>query len=98
MPLLRGGLEKADPLRLRRLGFYARNGAETLGYDCALFGVHYKTICWADPLSDEAEDLRKHQENYREHFSRERYDEYIQIPLRPGERPRPLTEWVEDIG
>ena len=88
----------ADPLRLRRLGFYARNGAETLGYDCALFGVRYKTICWADPLPDEAEALRKHQEIYLEQFGRERYDEYIQIPLRPGERPRPLTEWVEDIG
>ena len=29
---------------LRRLGFYARNGAVTLGYDSALFGVHFKTI------------------------------------------------------
>ena len=85
-------------LAQRRLGFYARNGAETLGYDCALFGVRYKTICWADPLPDEAEALRKHQEIYLEQFGRERYDEYIQIPLRPGERPRPLTEWVEDIG
>jgi len=86
----------ADPLKLRRLGFYARNGAVTLGYDCALFGVHYKTICWADPLPDEDEILRKHQEIYLAQFGRERYDRYIQIPLAPGEEPRPLTEWTED--
>ena len=87
----------ADPLKLRRLGFYARNGAVTLGYDCALFGVHYKTICWADPLPDEDEILRKHQEIYLEQFGPERYGQYIQIPLRPGESPRPLTDWAEDI-
>ena len=82
-----------DQLILRRLGFYARSGAKTLGYDNALFGVHYKTICWADPLPDEAEILRKHQEIYLQQFGREKYDRFIQIPLRPGEAVRPLTDW-----
>lgn len=90
------GNPETDPLKLRRLGFYARNGAVTLGYDCALFGVHYKTICWADPLPDEGEILRKHQEIYFEQFGQGRYGQYIQIPLHPGERPRPLTKWTED--
>ena len=85
----------ADEIILRRLGFYARNGARTLGYDNALFGVHYKTICWAEPMPEEAEILRKHQEIYLQQFGRERYDRYIQIPLRPGEAVRPMTDWTE---
>ena len=28
----------------RRLGFYARNGLRTAGYDTEMFGVHYKTL------------------------------------------------------
>lgn len=86
----------ADEMILRRLGFYRRNGAVTLGYDCALFGVHYKTICWAEPMPAGDEILRKHQEIYLAQFGRERYDRYIQIPLAPGEKPRELTEWSED--
>ncbi len=89
-----------DPARdgviLRRLGFYSRSGAVTLGYDCALFGVHFKTICWAVELPDEAEILRKHQEIYLEQFGQERYERYIQIPLAPGEAVRPVTDWTEE--
>lgn len=86
----------ADGIILRRLGFYARTGAVTLGYDCALFGVHFKTICWADPLPEEAEILKKHQEIYLRQFSREKYDRFIQLPLPPGEAPRPVADWTED--
>lgn len=89
------GDPEADGLILRRLGFYARNGAVTLGYDNALFGVHFKTICWADPMPDEAEIMRKHQEIYLRQFGREKYDAYIQIPLHPGEKCRPVTDWTE---
>lgn len=85
-----------DGMILRRLEFYRRNGAVTLGYDCALFGVHFKTICWAEPMPPEEEVLRKHQEIYLAQFGRERYDRYIQLPLAPGEKPRPLTVWTED--
>lgn len=86
----------ADEMILRRLGFYRRNGAVTLGYDCALFGVHFKDICWAEPMPPEEEILRKHQEIYLTQFGRERYDRYIQIPLAPGEKPRPVTNWTEE--
>lgn len=84
-----------DGLILRRLGFYARSGAVTLGYDCALFGVHYKNICWSEEPPDEAEVLRKHQEIYLEQFGRGRYDRYIQLPLAPGEAVHAVTEWDE---
>ena len=73
-----------------------RGGAALLGYDTALFGVHFKTICWADPLPEETELLRRHQEIYLSQFGRERYDRYIQIPLAPGEAPRPVSDWTEE--
>ena len=91
-----GGDPAADALILRRLDFYRRNGAALLGYDTALFGVHFKTICWADPLPEETELLRRHQEIYLSQFGRERYDRYIQIPLAPGEAPRPVSDWTEE--
>ena len=89
------GDPERDKLILRRLGFYARNGAKTLGYDNALFGVHYRTICWANPMPEEAEIMQKHQEIYLQQFGREKYDRYIQIPLLPGEKPKPVTDWPE---
>lgn len=92
------GDAEADGLILRRLGFYARNGAVTLGYDCAMFGVHYKTICWAEPMPEEGEIMDKHREIYLGQFGRERYGRYIQIPLAPGEAPYPLTDWSEAEG
>ena len=89
------GDPEADGLILRRLGFYARNGAVTLRYDSALFGVRFKTICWADPMPEEAEILRKHQEIYLRQFGREKYAQHIQIPLRPGEAVLPVRDWTE---
>ena len=85
-----------DGLILRRLDFYRRSGAVTLGYDCALFGVHFKNICWADPLPEEAEILQRHREIYLDQFGRERFDRYIQLPLAPGEAVRPVTDWTEE--
>ena len=38
----------------RRLGFYARNGARTAGYDTEMFGVPYKTLYWAEGKVDES--------------------------------------------
>ena len=89
------GDPERDEMILRRLGFYARNGAKTLGYDTALFGVHFKTICWADPMPEEAEVLRRHQEIYLERFGQAKYDKYIQIPLLPGEKCYEVTDWTE---
>lgn len=90
------GDPERDSIILRRLGFYERNGAVTLGYDSALFGVHFKTICWADPLPDEEEIMQKHQDIYHDYLRQERYDRFIQIPLRPGEAVKPVTDWVEE--
>lgn len=89
------GDPERDGMILRRLGFYARNGAKTLDYDTALLGVHFKTICWANPMPEETEVLRKHQEIYLERFGQEKYDRFIQIPLHPGEPCREITDWTE---
>ena len=87
----------ADGLILRRLGFYARNGAVTLGYDTALFGVRFKTICWTrGPLPPEEEILQAHREIYLQRFGQRNYDRFIQIPLHPGEAVFPVTEWTEE--
>ena len=53
------GTREADGMICRRLKFYARNGARTLGYDTALFGAHFKTICWSrEPLPTRASSSR----------------------------------------
>lgn len=85
-----------DAMILRRLGFYQRNGGVILGYDCALFGVHFKNICWAESLPAEEEILQKHREIYLHQFGQARYDQFIQIPLLPGEKLFALTDWTED--
>lgn len=90
------GDPERDGLICRRLGFYARNGAHTLGYDCALFGVRFKVLCWAEPLPEEAEILQKHREIYLDQFGPEQYRRCIQLPLGPGEAPFPVTDWVEE--
>lgn len=90
------GNEEQDEMILRRLGFYQRCGAKILGYDCALFGVHFKTLCCAEKLPDEETILQKHREIYLHQFGQERYDRFIQIPLHPGEAPFPVTDWTED--
>lgn len=89
------GDPERDALIMRRLGFYARNGAETVGYDCALFGVHYKTICWADPMRADEEILRRHQEIYAAQFSPEKYEKYVQIPFFPGESRKEISDWTQ---
>ena len=90
------GDEEQDEMILRRLAFYQRCGAKVLGYDNALFGVHFKTLCYAHKLPDEETILQKHREIYLHHFGQERYDRFIQIPLLPGETPFPVTDWTEE--
>lgn len=85
-----------DEMILRRLGFYERCGGTILSYDCALFGVHFKDLALASPMPPEDEILRKHQEIYRAQFSPQRYAQFIQIPLAPGEKPYEITDWTED--
>lgn len=91
------GDEAQDEMILRRLAFYQRCGAVVLSYDNALFGVHFKTLCCSrSPLPAEDEIMRKHREIYLNHFGQDRYDRFIQIPLLPGEKPFPLTDWIEE--
>ncbi len=85
-----------DELIFRRLAFYRRCGAKQLQYDTALFGVHFKTLCFAPDNISEQEILQKHREIYLNHFGRERYNRFIQIPLLPGEETFPITDWTED--
>ena len=90
------GDAEQDEMILRRLGFYQRCGATVMDYECALFGVRFKTLCCAHRLPDEDTVLQKHREIYLHHFGQERYDRYIQIPLRTGEEPVPVTDWTEE--
>lgn len=87
------GEEKADALIRRRLAFYQRCGAKTLGYDCALFGVHYKCIVWCKGDADEEEILRRHDGFYRRNFTAKMYASAIQLPLLPGEKPFDRRDW-----
>ena len=89
------GNPEADEMIYRRLGFYERSGAKMLRYDSALFGVHYKTIVWANSPVDEAEVLRRHAGLYKRWFTPEMYTRAIQIPLAPGERPFDRKVWDE---
>lgn len=89
------GDEEADRIIYRRLGFYERSGAKSVSYDCALFGVHYRTIVWSDGEVDEAELCRRHDGFYRRNFPPETYARAIQLPLKPGEKPFDRSIWDE---
>ncbi len=89
------GDPEADAMIYRRLGFYERSGAKTVGYDCALFGVHYRTIVWSGEAVDEVELCRRHDGFYRRNFRPEIYERAIQLPLREGEKPFDRSVWDE---
>ena len=61
--------ETGDPARdgliLRRQALYRRLDAQFLPYDCALFGVHYRTMAWAKFPVDADEVQRRHDGFYR---------------------------------
>lgn len=84
-----------DGLIRRRLGFYERLGARVMSYDCALFGVRYKTLLWAEGTVDEAEAQRRHDGFYRRAFPKLLYAAAVQLPLRAGEGPHPMRDWAE---
>lgn len=85
-----------DPeLAWRRLGFYARNGARTAGYDTEMFGVPYKTIYWApEPIPDKTL-MEAHRFIYQSRFSPEKYERYVCIPRDEAAEPLPRVEWNE---
>lgn len=85
-----------DPaLAERRLGFYARNQARTAGYDTDMFGVHYKTLYWADSPVADGELMEQHCFIYRNCFTPEKYTRYVRIPRNPELGPIPQVPWDE---
>ncbi len=89
------GAPEGEPLRRRRLAFYARNGFRYAGYDCALFGVHYRTLVWDRAEVSPPALIEAHQRIYQRHMPEHIYRDFIQIPLAPGESPHPVWRWTE---
>ena len=84
-----------DPVMAEhRLGFYARNGAKTAGYETALFGVPYKTLYWSKKPMDDSVLMEQHRHIYESRFSPEKFDRFIRIPYDPAE-PLVATPWEE---
>lgn len=79
----------------RRLGFYARNGARTAGYDTDMFGAHYKTLYWADRVIPDGELMEEHCFVYQNRFTPEKYAKYVLIPRDPGLPPISQVAWDE---
>lgn len=77
----------------RRLGFYARNGLRTAGYDTEIFGVHYRTLYLANRVVDDAELMAEHDFIYRDTFTPEKYRKYIRIPRDPNAEPGKRVPW-----
>lgn len=85
-----------DPgLAERRLGFYARNDARMAGYDSDMFGVHYKTLYWADGKVADEVLMYEHRFIYQNRFSPQKYTRYVRIPRDPLAGPIPQVPWDE---
>ena len=79
----------------RRLGFYARNGLRTAGYDTEMFGVHYKTLYLAAGAVDEAELMREHRFVYENTFAADKFRKYVRIPFDPEAQPGEKVPWQQ---
>lgn len=80
----------------RRLGFYARNGLRTAGYDTDVFGAHYKTLyLWPEALPDEVL-MEENRFIYQNRFPKETYNRYVHIPRDPAAGPTSQIPWNED--
>ena len=85
-----------DPaMAARRLGFYARNGLRTAGYDTAMFGVHYKTLYLAAGEVDEAALMAEHRFVYANTFAPDKFRRYVRIPYRPGDGLGDKVPWQQ---
>ena len=83
-----------DPaMAKRRLGFYARNGLRTAGYDTEVFGVHYKTLYLADRQVAEETLMQEHDFVYRSSFEPGKYAKYVRIPYDPAKAPGEQVAW-----
>ena len=79
----------------RRLGFYARNGLRTAGYDTEMFGVHYKTLYLADGPVDEALLMQEHRFVYENTFAADKFHKYVRIPFDAKAAPGPRVPWQQ---
>ena len=79
----------------RRLGFYARSGARTAGYDTEMFGVPYKTLYWAEGDVDEAALMAEHRFVYANTFAPDKFARYVRIPFDPQAGPGEKVEWQQ---
>lgn len=83
-----------DPeMAARRLGFYARCGLRTAGYETEMFGVHYKTLYLADRTVDDGELMKEHKFVYWNSFTPEKYEKYVRIPYDPQATPSTKVAW-----
>lgn len=72
----------------RRLGFYARCGLQTAGYDTEIFGVHYKTLYLPGHAFTDDELMAQHRFIYQNQFSPEKYAKFVQIPYSGTPNPK----------
>ena len=79
----------------RRLGFYARNGARTAGYDTAMFGVPYKTLYWAAAEIPDDALMEQHRAVYQNRFPPSLYAAAVRIPFDASTDLPPKTPWRE---
>ena len=79
----------------RRLGFYARNGLRTAGYDTEMFGVHYKTLYLAAGEVDETELMREHRFVYENTFAPDKFAQYVRIPYDSNGEPGAQVPWQQ---
>lgn len=80
----------ARELRVRRLGFYGRNGFRVMDYDNALFGVRFKCL-YRGGEGDGAAVLARHAALYDRVFVPAQLACYCKIPLWPGEETPSLN-------
>ena len=79
----------------RRLGFYARNGLRTAGYDTEMFGVHYKTLYLAGREVEDVELMREHRFVYENTFAPDKFAKYVRIPYDPDAAPGFKVPWQQ---
>ena len=80
----------------RRLGFYARCGLRTAGYDTDVFGAHYKTLYLSEGPVPDGRLIEENRFIYQDRFPKEKYDRYVRIPRDPAAEPIPQIPWNED--
>ena len=84
-----------NDLRRRRIAFYERNGFRVLDYECALFGVHFNCL-YRGPEQDDRVVEEMHRGVYAGYFSAGHMEQFIQLPLHPGEEIHSAPEWMEE--